>query len=103
MNLKLRLIVMNFLQFFIWGSWLLTIGAYWFQNKGWSESNFGIIFSTMGFSSLIMPSLTGILADKVINAERLYSILHILGAIMLFVLPQVGNPQTFFWMMMINM
>jgi hypothetical protein len=31
-SIKLRLIVMNFLQFFVWGSWLLTIGAYWFQN-----------------------------------------------------------------------
>ncbi|HBC77907.1 MAG TPA: hypothetical protein DCZ51_04715, partial [Bacteroidales bacterium] len=36
MRLKRRLIIMNFLQFFIWGSWLLTIGAYWFQNKNWS-------------------------------------------------------------------
>ncbi len=31
MNIKLRLIVMSFLQFFVWGSWLITIGAYWFQ------------------------------------------------------------------------
>ncbi|MEO5945171.1 MAG: nucleoside permease [Chitinophagaceae bacterium] len=103
MNLKLRLIVMNFLQFFIWGSWLLTIGAYWFQNKGWSGSEFGIIFSTMGISALVMPSLTGILADKIINAERLFSILHILGAVMLFCLPQVGDPSTFFWVMLVNM
>ena len=36
MNLKLRLTVMNFLQFFIWGAWLITIGAYWFQHKQWS-------------------------------------------------------------------
>ena len=31
MNIKTRLTLMNFMQFFVWGSWLLTIGAYWFQ------------------------------------------------------------------------
>jgi NHS family xanthosine MFS transporter len=71
MSLKLRLIVMNFLQFFIWGSWLLTIGAYWFQNKHWSGTSFGAIFSTMGIASLFMPSIAGIIADKWNNAERL--------------------------------
>lgn len=103
MNLKLRLIVMSFLQFFIWGSWLITIGAYWFQNKGWSGSDFGIIFSTMGISALFMPSLTGILADKFINAERLLGILHLLGAFLLFYLPEAANPNVFFWVMLVNM
>lgn len=103
MSLKLRLILLNFLQFFIWGSWLLTIGAYWFQNKGWSGTGFGAIFSTMGIASLFMPSLMGIVADKWINAERLYGILHLCGAAVLFYLPQVDNPQTMFWVMLLCM
>ena len=40
----------------------------------------GAIFATMGIASLIMPGLTGIIADKWINAERLYGILHLIGA-----------------------
>ncbi|QOW24367.1 nucleoside permease [Lysobacter sp. H23M47] len=103
MSLKLRLILLNFLQFFIWGSWLLTIGAYWFQNKGWSGTGFGAIFSTMGIASLFMPSLMGIVADKWINAERLYGILHLCGAAVLFYLPQVDNPQSMFWVMLLCM
>ncbi|MGH8084107.1 MAG: nucleoside permease [Lysobacter sp.] len=103
MNLKLRLIVLNFLQFFIWGAWLLTIGAYWFQNKQWSGTGFGAIFSTMGIASLFMPSLMGIVADKWINAERLYGLLHIGGAVVLFMLPQVDDPTTMFWVMLLNM
>jgi len=102
-SLKLRLILLNFLQFFIWGSWLLTIGAYWFQNKGWSGTGFGAIFSTMGIASLFMPSLMGIVADKWINAERLYGILHLCGAAVLFYLPQVDNPQSMFWVMLLCM
>ena len=83
MGLKGRLIVMNFLQFFIWGSWLLTIGAYWFQNKNWSGTDFGAIFSTMGLASLFMPAIAGIIADRWVNAEKLYGIFHIGGAILL--------------------
>ena len=103
MSIKLRLILMNFLQFFVWGSWLLTIGAFWFQNRHWSGTSFGAIFSTMGIASLFMPSITGIIADKWISAEKLYGLLHIGGAIVLFTLPMAESPTTMFWIMLLNM
>jgi NHS family xanthosine MFS transporter len=103
MNLRLRLIAMNFLQFFVWGSWLLTIGAYWFQTKHWSGAQFGAIFSTMGIASLFMPSIAGVIADKHINAEKLYGLFHIGGAIVLFCVPMVQSPGLMFWVMLINM
>lgn len=102
-NIKFRLIVMNFLQFFVWGAWLITIGAYWFQTKHWSGTQFGAIFSTMGIASLFMPSIAGIIADKWINAEKLYGIFHICGAITLFTIPMINDPFTLFWVMLINM
>jgi NHS family xanthosine MFS transporter len=91
------------MQFFIWGAWLLTIGAYWFQNKQWSGAQFGAIFSTMGIASIFMPTITGIIADRFINAEKLYGIMHILGALTLFSLPLVTDPNTFFWVILLNM
>jgi MFS transporter, NHS family, xanthosine permease len=117
MSIKFRLIVMNFLQFFVWGSWLITIGAYWFQtlpklypavdatthSSVWTGSAFGALFSTMGIASLFMPALMGIIADKWINAEKLYGICHILGAVVLFTLPMVKDPATMFWVMLLNM
>ncbi|MBE1161348.1 nucleoside permease [Dyella acidiphila] len=103
MSLKLRLIAMNFLQYYVWGAWLITIGAYWFQNRHWSGSQFGAIFSTMGIASLFMPSITGVIADKWIRAERLYGTLHILGAGVLCIVPRIDNPQTLFWVMLLNM
>ncbi|WP_109123811.1 nucleoside permease [Dyella sp. C11] len=103
MNLRLRLIAMNFLQFFVWGSWLLTIGAYWFQTKQWSGAQFGAIFSTMGIASLFMPSIAGVIADKYINAEKLYGIFHLCGAITLFCVPMVQSPGLMFWVMLLNM
>lgn len=116
-NIKLRLIVMNFLQFFVWGSWLITIGAYWFQTLPklypavdpvthagiWTGSAFGALFSTMGIASLFMPAILGIIADKWVNAEKLYGVCHILGAIVLFTLPMVKDPTTMFWVFLLNM
>ncbi|HEX5305390.1 MAG TPA: MFS transporter, partial [Dyella sp.] len=103
MSIKFRLVVMNFLQFFVWGSWLITIGAYWFQNKHWGGAQFGAIFSTMGIASLFMPSIAGVIADKYINAEKLYGLFHLGGAAVLFTVPMVASPGTMFWVMLINM
>lgn len=64
MNIKFRLILLSFLEFFIWGSWLITVGAYWFQNKQWTGEDFGKIFSTMGMSAIFMPAIMGIIADR---------------------------------------
>jgi len=97
MNIKNRLTLMSFLQFFVWGAWLITIGNYWFATKQWSGAEFGAIFSTLGLSSIIMPALTGIIADRWVNAEKLYGILHILGGLALCYLPQVEDPTTFYW------
>ncbi|AMR28950.1 nucleoside permease [Hymenobacter psoromatis] len=103
MSIKLRLTFLSFLQFFIWGAWLITIGAYWFQTKHWSGSQFGAIFSTMGIASIFMPSLMGIVADKWVNAEKLYGVLHLLGGITLCTIPFVTDPGVFFWVILLNM
>lgn len=103
MSIKFRLTLMSFLQFFVWGAWLITIGVYWFQNKKWGGAEFGAVFSTLGFASLFMPALTGIIADRWVNAERLYGILHIGYAAALISLPQVENPDTFLAVMFVAM
>lgn len=97
MNIKLRLTLVSFMQFFVWGAWLITIGTYCIAAKHWTFPQFGAIFSTLAISSLFMPALTGIMADKWINAEKLYGILHILYGAVLLYLPQVNDPDTFYY------
>ncbi|MCG9793011.1 nucleoside permease [Flavobacterium algicola] len=103
MNIKYKLTIVSFLQFFVWGAWLITIGNYWFGNKGWGGAEFGAVFSTLGISSIIMPALTGIIADKWVNAEKLYGILHILSGLVMCFLPQVEDPIVFYWMIFLAM
>lgn len=103
MSIKSRLTAMNFLQFYVWGAWLITVAVYWFQNKGWSGAEFGAVFSTMGIASIFAPTLAGIIADRWMNAEKLYGLLHIGAGIALFFVPQMETPTTFFWAILVAM
>lgn len=102
MGLKFRLSLMNFLQFFVWGAWMMTLGHYGFVEKQWNGAQFGLVFSTMGFASLIMPTLFGILADKW-KANYVYAILHMLFAATMCVLSFIDSPVSFFWVLFVAM
>ncbi len=103
MGIRFRLTLMNFLQFFVWGAWLITIGTYCFNAKGWTGAQFGAIFSTLAIASVFMPAITGIIADKWINTEKLYGVLHICYGLVLFFVPQVNDPETLYYVILLAM
>lgn len=94
MNLKFRLTSLSFLQFFVWGIWLISLGGYMFVSFG-NEPNIGFkignTYGTMGWASLFMPAIIGILADKYVRAEVLLGICHILGGVGLYYASTVGS------------
>lgn len=102
MNIKHRLIVMNFLEFFIWGSWLISLGGYMFSTLHASGSQIGATYGTMGIASLFMPALLGIVADRWVNAERVLGVCHVAGAVLLFWASQVQDPQMMYWVIFFN-
>ncbi|WP_033398528.1 nucleoside permease [Riemerella columbina] len=102
-NIKLRLVILNFLQYFVWGAWLITMANFWFGTKHWDGTQFGAVFGTMGIASIFMPTLAGIVADRWINAEKLYGFFHIAYAGVLFYLPHAESPTAFFWLMLLAM
>jgi MFS transporter, NHS family, xanthosine permease len=102
MNIKFRLTILNFLQFFVWGSWLISIGVYLGGTLHFTGVEIGKVFLTLGIASCIMPAVMGIIADKWVNAERVLGFSHLAGAVCLFVASKVTNPDTFFWIMLLN-
>ena len=81
-NMKLRLIVMNFLEFAVWGAYLTSMGRY-LGSIGFG-SNIGWFYSIQGIVSLFMPAMMGIVADRWIPAQKLLSLCHALaGAFMI--------------------
>lgn len=93
---------MNFLQFFVWGSWLISIGVYLGGTLHFTGIQIGSVFLTLGIASCIMPAVMGIIADKWVNAERVFGISHIIGAACLLLASRVTDPDLFFWVMLLN-
>lgn len=100
MNIKFRLTVLNFLELFVFGAWLISLGGYLGGQLHFEGIQIGKIFTTLGIASLVMPGIIGIIADKYINAQKLLGILHIIGAGFMFFLAQTQDFDTFFWMML---
>jgi len=102
MSIQFRLTVMNFMQFLVWGSWLISLGAYMIVTLGFSGSQVGSIYATMGVGSLFMPGLIGIVADRWVNAERMYGICHLVGAGLLLWASTVKDFDTLYLSMLLN-
>lgn len=98
---KFRLIVLNYLEFFIWGAWLISLGAY-LSKLGFSGIQIGSIYGNMGLASLFMPALVGIIADRWISAQKLLGILHFIGAALLIWASTVTDYPTFYFIMLFN-
>jgi NHS family xanthosine MFS transporter len=100
MSLKLRLTITQFLEFFIWGSWLISFGNYMFS-MGMGDK-IGTLFATAGIASFIMPAIMGIVADRWLNSERLLGILHLLGAGCLFLASTATDFNSLYLYMFLN-
>ncbi|MEI9810479.1 MAG: nucleoside permease [Bacteroidota bacterium] len=102
MNIRFRLTTLSFLQFFVWGIWLISLGGYMFANFNDPldpalGSKVGNTYGTMGWASLFMPALMGILADKYIRAEIVLGICHIIAGAGLYYASTVGNAGDMYW------
>ena len=80
-NLKIKLSVLNFLEFAVWGAYLISLGNY-LSKVGLSEQ-IGWFYMVQGLVSLFMPAVVGIIADKWIQAQRMLSLCHLLAQISL--------------------
>lgn len=78
MSMKLRLIIMSFLQFAVWGAYLTSMGGY-LASVGIGD-NIGWFYSVQGIVSIFMPGLIGIVADRWVQAQRLLAYCHFLAA-----------------------
>ncbi len=102
MDIKFRLTVMNFLEFFVWGAWLISFGGYMFNVLHFQGWQVGSIYGTMGIASVFTPALFGIVADRWINAERVLGICHIIGAILLLCASRVTDYSGLYFLMLMN-
>lgn len=101
MSIKFRLTILNFLQFFVWGSYLTSLGGYMYGTLHFKGEEIGFVFMTMGIASIFMPTLLGIVADRWFNAERVLGLSHIAGACALYWTSTITDPNMMFWGMLL--
>ena len=95
-TIKIRLCSMMFLQFFIWGGWFVTLGTFLSQNLQATGPQTGMAFSTQSWGAIIAPFIVGLIADRFVNAERLLGILHLVGAVLMYLMYQATDFTTFY-------
>ncbi len=95
-TLNVRLSLMMFLQFFIWGGWFVTLGTFLANNLSATGGQIGMAFSTQSWGAILAPFVIGLIADRYFNAERLLAILHLVGAVLLFQLYRASDFAAFY-------
>lgn len=102
MKIQSRLRIMLFLQYFIWGCWLITLSSYMLNTLSFTGYQVGSIYSVKGLAALIMPGLMGIVADKWMPANRVYAMCHGVCAVALFYAASISDFSILFWVMFAN-
>ncbi len=97
MSPKLRLQVMMFLQYFIWGAWAVTLGTYLGQTLGFEGTQIGAIYSTSAIAAIISPFFVGMIADRFVPTERMIAVLHLAGAAILWYVTTLTSYNAIFY------
>lgn len=103
MNGKVRtqLSVMMFLQFFIWGAWIVTLGTYLGMGLKFGGDAIGKAYSTMPWGAILAPFIVGMIADRFFSAQKVMGILHLVGGVVMFYATSVTSPMLFFWVVLL--
>lgn len=107
-SVRFRLSAMMFLEFFIWGAWFVTMGTYLLQSPdkgglGASAVEVGIAFATQSIGAIIAPFIVGIIADKFFSAQKIFGILHLAGAVLMWFAAVATDFNTFYTLILIYM
>ncbi len=98
MNLatRIQLSLMMFLEFFIWGAWFVTLGTFLGNNLKADGLDIAQVFSTQSWGAIIAPFIIGLIADRFFNAERILGLLHLAGAVLMYMMYRSENVGDFY-------
>ncbi|MFZ9981711.1 MAG: nucleoside permease [Cyclobacteriaceae bacterium] len=98
---QIRLALMMFLQFFVWGSWYGQLGKYMTDSLGASGEQVGNAYAAFSVAMIVAPFFVGMLADRFFAAQKVLAVLNLLGAAILYYLSTIADPDLFFWIILL--
>jgi nucleoside transporter len=93
---RLQLSAMMFLEFFIWGSWYVTMGTYLSKSLNATDVQNGLAYGTQSLGAIIAPFIVGLIADRFFSAQRILGIIHLIGAALMYYLSQQESFEGFY-------
>jgi nucleoside transporter len=96
-----RLSIMMFLEYFVWGAWYVTMGTYMAENLKSDGVAIGNAYSALAIATMISPFFLGMVADRYFAAQKLNGVLHLVGALLLFLATQITNDSVFYWVILL--
>lgn len=93
---QFQLSFMMFLEFFIWGGWFVTLGTFLGSNLQATGAQSAMAFSTQSWGAIIAPFIIGLIADRYFNAERILGVLHLIGALLMYMMYQSTDFGAFY-------
>lgn len=100
-NAGILLGLMMFLEYFIWGSWYVTMGTYMGEHLDSSGVQIGAAYSALAIATMISPFFVGMIADRFFAAQRIMGVLHLLGAALLFLATRITDNTFFYWVILL--
>lgn len=102
-GIRLRLSLMMFLQFFIWGAWFVTMGTFLGQGLAASGSQISLAYLTQSLGAIAAPLIIGLIADQFFAAQKILGVLHLAGAVALWFASTMTDFGAFFPLILIYM
>lgn len=98
-DVRIRLWIMMFLEFFVWGAWYVTMGTY-LTKVGFPGSAVGSAYSTTSIAAIVSPFFVGLIADRFLPGQIVLGVMHLLGAGLLYYTSTITEPVLFFWVLL---